>query len=159
MKYTTLLIVALVAAVQAAPLVPHALGGKPIADSYIVVLKNSNSVGTFKTKFDGIAKKFNGRGRAPEIHREYSAIPGFHASFDASTLKAIQANPDVAYIEQDAIISIKGSQASPPSWGLTRVGEEKLDLTKPYNYPDVAGEGVTAYVVDTGVFANHTDFG
>ncbi|KAK3830643.1 MAG: cuticle-degrading serine protease [Linnemannia gamsii] len=159
MKYATLLIVALVAAVQAAPLVPHATGGKPIADSYIVVLKNNNSVGAFKTKFDGIAKKFNGRGRAPEIHREYSAIPGFHASFDAATLKAIQANPDVAYIEQDAIITIKGSQASPPSWGLTRVGEEKLDLTKPYSYPDVAGEGVTAFVVDTGVFANHTDFG
>ncbi|KAG0248154.1 hypothetical protein BGZ95_008197, partial [Linnemannia exigua] len=40
-----------------------------------------------------------------------------------------------------------------------RVSEETLDLTKPYSYPDVAGEGVTAYVIDTGVFANHTDFG
>ncbi|KAG0284240.1 hypothetical protein BGZ96_011369 [Linnemannia gamsii] len=159
MKYTTLLIVALVAAVQAAPLVPHALGGKPIVDSYIVVLKDTNKVNTFKTSFDKITKNHNGRGRAPEIHREYNSIPGFHASFDASTLKAIQANPDVAYVEQDAIITIQGSQPSPPSWGLTRVGQDKLDITQPYSYPDVAGEGVTAYVVDTGVFANHTDFG
>ncbi|KAF9150005.1 hypothetical protein BG015_008176 [Linnemannia schmuckeri] len=159
MKYTTLLIVALVAAVQAAPLLPHAQGGKPIADSYIVVLKDNNKVNTFKTSFDKITKNHNGRGRAPEIHREYNAIPGFHASFDASTLKAIQANPDVAYVEQDAIITIQGSQPSPPSWGLTRVGEEKLDLTKPYSYPDAAGEGITAYVVDTGVYAEHSDFG
>ncbi|KAG0059296.1 hypothetical protein BGZ89_000522, partial [Linnemannia elongata] len=74
MKFV-ILIVAIVAAVQAAPLVPHATGGTPIADSYIVVLKNSSAAPGFKTKFDGIAKKYNGRGRAPEIQREYTAIP------------------------------------------------------------------------------------
>ncbi|KAG0197265.1 hypothetical protein BGX33_000805 [Mortierella sp. NVP41] len=153
----TLIILALVAAVQAAPLIPHALGGKPIAGSYIVVLKDNKSVGTFKTSFDKIAKNHNGRGPVPELHREYKAIPGFHASFDATTLKAIQANPEVAYIEQDAIITIQGNQTNPPSWGLIRVGQEKLDLTKPYAYPDTAGEGVTAYVVDTGVFVEHAD--
>ncbi|KAG0099274.1 hypothetical protein BGZ93_008313, partial [Podila epicladia] len=29
----------------------------------------------------------------------------------------------------------------------------------PYAYPDSAGANITAYIVDTGVFTNHTDFG
>ncbi|KAG0375557.1 hypothetical protein BGX24_008950, partial [Mortierella sp. AD032] len=74
MKYT-LLIVALVAAVQAAPLIAPAANQRVIPDSYIVVLKDQAAAPGFKTKFDGIAKKYNGRGRAPEIVREYSAIP------------------------------------------------------------------------------------
>ncbi|KAF9150006.1 hypothetical protein BG015_008177 [Linnemannia schmuckeri] len=158
MKFA-ILIVAIVAAVQAAPLIPHATGGTPIADSYIVVLKNPSASSSFKTKFDGIAKKYNGRGRAPEIQREYGSFPGFHATFDAATLKAIQANPDVAYVEQDATITIQATQTNPPSWGLTRVSQQDLDLTQPYNYPDTAGSGVTAYVIDTGIYAAHSDFG
>ncbi|KAG0313276.1 hypothetical protein BGZ97_010341 [Linnemannia gamsii] len=154
-----ILIVAIVAAVQAAPLIPHATGGTPIADSYIVVLKNPASSASFKTKFDGIAKKYNGRGRAPEIQREYGSFPGFHATFDAATLKAIQANPDVAYVEQDAVITIQGSQSPVPSWGLTRVSQNVLNLSSPYYYNDLAGSGVTAYVVDTGVYTEHSDFG
>lgn len=30
---------------------------------------------------------------------------------------------------------------------------------KKYNYPDAAGEGVTAYVIDTGIHISHKDFG
>ncbi|KAF9084709.1 hypothetical protein BGX23_010283, partial [Mortierella sp. AD031] len=74
MKYT-LLIVALVAAVQAAPLIAPAANQRVIPDSYIVVLKDNAAAPNFKTKFEGIAKKYNGRGRAPEIQREYKAIP------------------------------------------------------------------------------------
>ncbi|KAH7056147.1 peptidase S8 and S53 subtilisin kexin sedolisin [Linnemannia elongata] len=158
MKYT-LVIVALIAAVQAAPLIAPAANQRVIPDSYIVVLKDNAAAPGFKTKFDGIAKKYNGRGRAPEIQREYTAIPGFHATFDAATLKAIQANPDVAYVEQDAVVTIQGSQSPVPSWGLTRVSQQVLNLSSPYYYNDLAGSGVTAYVVDTGVYAAHSDFG
>ncbi|KAF9540940.1 hypothetical protein EC957_003629 [Mortierella hygrophila] len=159
MKYTTLLIVALVAAVQAAPLVTPPTNQRVIADSYIVVLKDTAAAPGFKTKFDGIAKKYNGRGRAPEIQREYTAIPGFHATFDAATLKAIQANPDVAYVEQDSVVTIQASQSPVPSWGLTRVSQNVLNLSSPYYYNDLAGSGVTAYVVDTGVYTAHSEFG
>ncbi|KAG0365498.1 hypothetical protein BGX24_004128, partial [Mortierella sp. AD032] len=93
------------------------------------------------------------------IVREYSAIPGFHAIFDAATLKAIQANPEVAYVEQDAVINIDAFQSPVPSWGLTRVSQTTLNLSSPYYYNDLAGAGVTAYVIDTGVFTTHTDFG
>ncbi|KAI8605253.1 cuticle-degrading serine protease [Dissophora ornata] len=156
MKYT-ILIAAVMALVQAAPLVNN--GGKAIADSYIVVLKDGNSADSFQTKFDDIARRQNGRGRKPSMHRKYDSFPGFAATVNQAALKEILAADEVAYVEQDAIITIKGAQSSPPSWGLTRVSERNLSLTASYLYNDAAGQGVTAYVVDTGVYAGHSDFG
>ncbi|KAF8966839.1 subtilisin-like serine protease, partial [Entomortierella lignicola] len=156
MKFTIVL-AAVVAIVQAAPLLSNA--GKPIADSYIVVLKDGHSLDTFQPKFDDIARRQNGRGRKASIYHKYSKVPGFAATVNQATLKELLASPEVDYIEQDAIVTIQGSQSSPPSWGLSRVSEANLDLTQPYLYNDAAGAGVTAYVIDTGVYAGHSDFG
>ncbi|KAF9898344.1 hypothetical protein BX616_004157, partial [Lobosporangium transversale] len=155
MKFT-IVIAAVIAVVQAAPLIRN--GGKPIPDSYIVVLKDGTTVDSFVPKFDDIARRQNGRGRKPTIHRKYNKISGFAANVNKAALKELLASPEVAYIEQDAIYTIQGSQTSPPSWGLTRVSQQALDLTLPYVYNDAAGEGVTAYVVDTGVYIEHEDF-
>ncbi|KAF9577773.1 hypothetical protein BGW38_006793, partial [Lunasporangiospora selenospora] len=69
------------------------------------------------------------------------------------------ASDEVEYIEQDAIITLSGSQTSPPSWGLPRVSQRDLNTAAPYLYNDAAGQGVTAYVIDTGVYIGHNDFG
>ncbi|KAG0249681.1 hypothetical protein BG011_009037, partial [Mortierella polycephala] len=158
MKYT-IIIAACIALVQAAPLVPHATNGKPIADSYIVVLKGGQTSTGFMPKFNNIARRQNGRGAKPKVVRKFEHFPGFAATFNQATLKELQANPEVAYIEQDAIIRISGQQENPPSWGLTRVSQKDLDLTKPFVYNDLAGSNVTAYVVDTGVYIEHSEFG
>ncbi|KAF8927742.1 hypothetical protein BGZ47_001966, partial [Haplosporangium gracile] len=60
---------------------------------------------------------------------------------------------------QDAVATIQASQSSPPSWGLPRVSERDLNLSSPYYYNNLAGSGVTAYVVDSGVYTGHNDFG
>ncbi|KAF9993731.1 hypothetical protein BGZ79_001583 [Entomortierella chlamydospora] len=154
----TLLLAAVIALVQAAPLVKNN-GGKPIADSYIVVLKNGHTADSFQSKFDDIAGRHNGNGIKPSIYHRYGKVPGFAAKFGAAALKEIMASEEVDYVEQDSIVTIQGTQTSPPSWGLTRVSERNLDLTQPYLYNNAAGEGVTAYVVDTGVYVNHSEFG
>jgi len=64
----------------------------------------------------------------------------------------------IDYVEEDGKVHALGTQASPPSWGLTRVSEKKLDLAQPFLYPDSAGAGVDVYIIDTGVQANQTDF-
>ncbi|KAK3830639.1 MAG: subtilisin-like protease Pr1B [Linnemannia gamsii] len=170
MKYS-FAILALVAAVQAAPLLAPAANQRVIPDSYIIVLNkdihaNSNSstatAAAFKNKFDALAKNHNGRngGPVPVIHREYTtALSGFHATLDATTLKAIQADPDVAYIEQDSVVNALSSQPNPPAtWGLVRISQHAKDLTKPYYYNSLAGTGVTAYIIDTGILATHVEF-
>ncbi|KAF9583764.1 hypothetical protein BGW38_008602 [Lunasporangiospora selenospora] len=156
MKFTLILAAALAIA-QAAPLINN--GGKAISDSYIVVLKNGNTADSFQPKFDDIARRQNGRGRKPTIGRKFQNIPGFAATVNQAALKEILASDEVEYVEQDAIITLSGSQVSPPSWGLPRVSQRDRDLTQPYNYDDAAGSGVTAFVVDTGVYVDHNDFG
>ena len=44
------------------------------------------------------------------------------------------------------------------TWGLDRIDEESLPLDDNYRY-DYTGEGVTAFVVDTGIRTSHQDFG
>ncbi|KAG0075273.1 subtilisin-like serine protease, partial [Podila epicladia] len=156
MKYT-LLITAFLAVAHAAPIINNA--GKPIPGSYIVVLKDGSTVTGFESTFDDIAKRQNRRGgRKPTINRKYDSFAGLAVTVDAAALKEISASDQVAYVEQDAVMTIFGSQQSPPSWGLTRVSQRDRALTEPYLYNDAAGEGVTAYVVDTGVYVEHTEF-
>ncbi|KAJ3334377.1 hypothetical protein HDU76_000070 [Blyttiomyces sp. JEL0837] len=68
--------------------------------------------------------------------------------------------PEIAFIEQDQIMTIMDYdyQDNPPSWGLKRIGSRTLPLPKNYTYPDSAGEGVDAYIVDTGCTIAHPDF-
>ncbi|KAF9276570.1 hypothetical protein BGZ74_003595, partial [Mortierella antarctica] len=157
MKYS-FLITALFAIAHAAPIITNA--GKPIAGSYIVVLKDSSTATGFESIFRGIAERQSRRGgRKPSITRKYGSFPGMAVTVDAAALKEISASDQVAYVEQDAVMTILGSQPSPPSWGLTRVSQRRLQLSEPYTYNDAAGRGVTAYVIDTGVYVEHLEFG
>ena len=56
-------------------------------------------------------------------------------------------------------MTIQGTQKSAP-WGLTRISSRDHPSTASheYTYPDSAGTGVTAYVIDTGIFVNHPEF-
>ncbi|KAJ3127227.1 hypothetical protein HK098_006592 [Nowakowskiella sp. JEL0407] len=45
-----------------------------------------------------------------------------------------------------------------PPWGLDRIGQRNLPLDGLYQYASFAGEGVDAYIVDTGININHQDF-
>jgi len=97
-----------------------------------------------------------------KIDHEYSTVMnGFSGEMTPAFINAFKsahAN-DIEYIVPDGIVHTLGDQSSPPSWGLTRVSEHQLDLSQDYLYPDAAGTGVDVWVVDTGVQANHTDFG
>ncbi|KAG0199921.1 hypothetical protein BGX28_006886 [Mortierella sp. GBA30] len=160
MRYV-ILFAACIALVHTAPLISLTsditVGGL-IADSYIVVLKDGHSFSDYISKFNTISATYNGPGVKPQIIREYMNIGGFHAAFNKDALNEIRTSPEIAYIEQDAIVKITALQLKPPSWGLTRVSERDLDLTKPFVYNNAAGSGITAYIIDTGIYHEHADF-
>ncbi|MBD3009765.1 MULTISPECIES: S8 family peptidase [unclassified Streptomyces] len=122
--------------------------------SYIVMLKGGKSV---KAAAEGkdLAEQYGGK-----LRRSYdSAINGFSASGLSDTeAKRLAADPSVAKVVQNHRYTIKGTQENPPSWGLDRIDQEDTQGDKKYAYPDSAGEGVTAYVIDTGVRTSHKDF-
>ncbi|KAI7829576.1 peptidase S8/S53 domain-containing protein [Gamsiella multidivaricata] len=45
-----------------------------------------------------------------------------------------------------------------PSWGLARISQHKSNLNGDYSYMSSAGADVDVYVIDSGVFAEHSDF-
>lgn len=65
----------------------------------------------------------------------------------------------VAYIEPDYKVSINSltSQSAAP-WGLARISSREPGASE-YKYDESAGEGTYAYIIDTGIFVDHPEFG
>ncbi|MFF3246915.1 S8 family peptidase [Streptomyces sp. NPDC002870] len=119
-----------------------------VAGSYIVLLDK-------KADKKDLAAEYGGK-----LQRNYSsAVNGFSASGLSETeAKRLAADPAVAKVVQNKKFSINATQDNPPSWGLDRIDQADTAGDKKYAYPDSAGEGVTAYVIDTGVRVSHKDF-
>jgi subtilisin family serine protease len=52
----------------------------------------------------------------------------------------------------------RAEQSIKSSWGIDRIDQAKLPLNQKYNYAASAGQGVYAYVIDTGCRTTHTEF-
>ena len=120
-----------------------------VAGSYIVMLDQ-------KADKQALAKNYGG-----ELKRSYnSAINGFSAAGLTETeARQLAADPAVSKVVQNKKFHADATQDNPPSWGIDRIDQADTAGDKKYTYPDSAGEGVTAYVVDTGVRITHKDFG
>jgi subtilisin family serine protease len=132
-------------------------GAQAIADSYIVVLKSGGP---------GVAAKYGGR----VGHVFAKALNGFEVNMPEAAARRLAADPDVAYVQRNGIVSIDtgasathdtgilGTQPNPPSWGLDRIDQRTLPLNQSYTYPNTASN-VRAYILSTGIRTTHVDFG
>ena len=59
-------------------------------------------------------------------------------------------------MEQNQTVHLADTTQSSAPWGLDRIDQAALPLSGTYTYPDSAGSGVTAYVIDTGVRITHS---
>ena len=123
-----------------------------VSGSYIVLLDEKTS----RSAKQDLAQEYGG-----DLKRAYSsAVNGFSASGLSETeAKRLAADPSVAKVVQNKKFHIDATQDNPPSWGLDRIDQADTAGDGKYTYPDSAGEGVTAYVIDTGVRTSHSDFG
>ncbi|MEU3375046.1 S8 family serine peptidase [Streptomyces sp. NPDC006660] len=131
----------------------YGLDAKDAVDgSYIVLLDKSASADA-KRK---LAKEYGG-----ELKRDYSSsLNGFSAAGLSETeAKRLAADPAVGKVVQNKKFHIDETQTNPPSWGLDRIDQTGTAGDGAYTYPAAAGQGVTAYVIDTGVRISHQDFG
>ncbi|PPQ72490.1 hypothetical protein CVT24_003253 [Panaeolus cyanescens] len=96
---------------------------------------------------------------------DWDLVNGFAAELDENTLNELRASKDVELITEDGIMEAFATQTNAP-WGLQRISQRaKLSststtaLTYTYNYDATAGRGVDIYIVDTGIYTAHSDFG
>jgi len=90
-----------------------------------------------------------------------SALKGFAATLPAAAAQALARNPLVAYVEADQVYRADVTQsmdANGDPWGLDRIDQQALPLSQTYTYT-TAGAGVHAYIIDTGIWDLHPDFG
>ncbi|GAA0644159.1 hypothetical protein GCM10009535_21960 [Streptomyces thermocarboxydovorans] len=128
------------------------LGAENTVDgSFIVLLDEKTSAGEKKD----LAREYGGK-----LSRTYgSAVNGFSATGLTETeAKRLAADPAVGTVVANRTLHTTATQDNPPSWGLDRVDQTDTAGDSRYTYPDKAGEGVTAYVIDTGVRITHKDF-
>ncbi|MET7394506.1 S8 family serine peptidase [Dactylosporangium sp. NPDC005572] len=129
---------------------------KVVADSYVVVLKDSASLQQHGV--DATAKALTGRYGGKVGHRYSRALHGFEISLSEAAAKRLAGDSAVEYVQRNGIFQASGTQTNPPSWGLDRVDQSSLPLDGSYTYPNTAST-VHAYVIDTGIRLTHNDFG
>jgi subtilisin family serine protease len=86
-----------------------------------------------------------------------SAIDGYTANLTPPEAAELAAEPDVAAVEPDSVVTIAGRLQSPAPWGLDRTDQRSRSLSGSYIYART-GLGVAAYVIDTGIRLSHNDF-
>ncbi|MEU4659383.1 S8 family peptidase [Streptomyces sp. NPDC023723] len=141
---------------QAAPAVGTVLAaGSPTAvkDSYIVTLKKDAGLKATSAAGKDVVEEYGGT-----VKKTYrSALNGYTATLSATEAARLAADPAVASVEQNQRVALADTTQSSAPWGLDRVDQTSLPLSGTYTYPDTAGSGVTAYVIDTGVRITHSD--
>ncbi|ALG10517.1 S8 family serine peptidase [Kibdelosporangium phytohabitans] len=120
---------------------------------YIVVL-GSGVRATAEAQAAALTQRYGG-----EVTGTYSVTLNGFAVRDLSEQQArrLAADPSVKSVHQDGTTRATGEQPNPPSWGLDQIDQRTATLDKKYTYPN-SGEGVTAYVIDSGINAQHPEF-
>ncbi|MFD3439205.1 S8 family serine peptidase [Streptomyces sp. NPDC058685] len=125
-----------------------------VKGSYIVTLRES-AADAGSTAGRALAAEYGAK-----IRKTYSAtLNGYSVQLSEAQARKFAADPAVVSVVQNRVFKATATQPNPPSWGLDRIDQRALPVNRSYTYPDTAGEGVTAYIIDTGVRITHSDFG
>jgi subtilisin family serine protease len=120
--------------------------GPSVAGRFIVTLRE-------RTDPAAVAREHGIRPNYVYTH----ALNGFAGSMSDAARLGLLRDHRVARVEPDGIARIVTTEAN-ATWGLDRVDQHNLPLSGTFNYTKT-GNGVTAYIIDTGILFAHNEFG
>ena len=138
---------------------------RPIEGEYIVVLKPEAASLAGEPSLLGRVNRSQVATIAQQISRSHSArlvrsykkaLRGFAVKADDKALARLLADPRVAYVQENGIVELAATQNN-AIWSLDRIDQRDLPLSTSYTY-DTNAAGVHAYIIDTGIRADHTEF-
>ena len=125
----------------------------PIPARYIVVFRESVADPTAEAA--ALARAEGG-----QLHFTYTrALKGFAATLPDAAVARLRSHPNVAFVEQDQVVLLQQSLQleTQATWGLDRIDQVDLPLDTVYSY-GATGLNVTAFIIDTGIRADHVEF-
>ncbi|KAJ4179603.1 hypothetical protein NW755_012328 [Fusarium falciforme] len=182
LRQVSLLLGAILPAALAAPF-NYKLQEEVIPGKYIVTLKTDSDDTTVQSHLhwvEDVHRRSLSKRSTVGIQSTYNATNwhGYFGEFDEDTIKEIEASPEVAFIEPDHKIHLQGddedgkvylweqpgqiskraltTQQSAP-WGLGAISHREPGSNS-YTYDTSAGAKSYAYVVDSGVQIDHSEF-
>ncbi|PNP50688.1 hypothetical protein THARTR1_08706 [Trichoderma harzianum] len=135
---------------------------------YIVTLHKDITPSEFKSHIAKVNVTYHRNSLSDEqnrpsgVERTYAigSYRAYSGVFDKDTIAVLWNDTDVAEIERDEYFTIERkyvTQRHAP-WGIAALSSKKPGA-KTYRYDKSAGNGTFAYVVDSGVFTKHVEFG
>ena len=121
---------------------------EPIRGQYLVMLKNEPGRNV-KATAASLVHRFGGK-----VDREFQAAStGFAISMTDAQAAALSHDPMVRFVEEVAVVHLSSEQTSAGYW------LDRLDSSYDgkYWYCEKAAD-VTAYMIDTGVWVDHSEF-
>src|SRR5215216_5744655 len=85
------------------------------------------------------------------------ALNGFAGAISDAARQGLLRDNRVVRVEPDGIATIVSTETN-ATWGLDRVDQRALPLSTTYTYSNT-GAGVRAYIIDTGIRFDHSEFG
>jgi subtilisin family serine protease len=139
---------------QAPDLSARGQPGEPIPGRYIVVFRGDVQ------STESVAKALAGKHRGKLKHTYKAALKGMAIELSDSAAAALRQEPAVEYVEQDQMAHVIVEPIVQPgaTVGLDRVDQRFLPLSGTYSY-SADGTGVRVYIIDTGIYFGHDEFG
>jgi len=134
---------------------------EPVKDEYIIQFKNNVSLTDRQNHITAI-------NASSVVFKTYD-FPGFSGYAVVMQPKALQnvlSSPLVQLVEQNGVVRISDESVEPKAcitqsgapWGLVRSAQRDLKIDGNYKY-DGTLASVRGYVIDTGIYIKHDDFG
>ncbi|MEJ2446206.1 MAG: DUF3421 domain-containing protein [Exilibacterium sp.] len=130
---------------------------KRVPGEYIVVMKKdiAASKASRLAAVQSFANYVETSFQAKVSHQYQNVLPGFVVNASEAAISELAKDENVAFVEANQYVSINEIQPN-ATWGIDRI-DSRTGSDSSYFYT-ATGQGVSAYVIDTGLHSTHVEF-